>query len=269
MTNENIVVDSDEMETVAPEAPEAAPEPEPEKPKIPPKFAGKSMEDVIQAYSELESEFGRRGNEVGQLRRLTDELLGLQQAKREAESAKAPTRQKITSDQLFDDPDATITDLAKQAADERAAKSDERIAQLELRAVEEAFDKKHPGFRDKLTDEDFLNFVRESSYRQNLIYRAAQNDWGAADELFIAYEDAQKYRQPSPPVQDSKVAQAKSASLVKSGGSSASGVVPRQGDGKKIYSRLELINMRIRNPEEFDARYNDEFLPAYMEGRVK
>jgi hypothetical protein len=56
--------------------------------------------------------------------------------------------------------------------------------------------------------------------------------------------------------------------LAKSGGSSAAGVVPRN-DGKKTYSRAELINMRVNNPDEFDARFQSEFLPAYVEGRVK
>ena len=261
MSTENIVVDPEELES--PPASQSEVVSPPPEDKIPPKFRGKSLDEIVDAYSELESELGRKGNEVGQLRRLTDQLLGLEEAKKRAEEK--PQR-KITSDDLFDDPDKSITERAREIAEERAARTDERVFHLERQLVEEAFERKHKGFREKLQDEDFINFVRGSEYRKGLIVKAAQDDWVAADELFTAYEEARSSA-PAQPVSNTRQA-AKQSTLVKSGGSSASGVVPRN-DGKKIYSRTDLINMRINNPEEFDERYSTEFLPAYLEGRVK
>src|SRR6056297_1567571 len=55
--------------------------PEPEEgqgSEIPEKFQGKSFEDVVDMYRNLEKDYGRKGNEVGELRKLTDELLQLE-----------------------------------------------------------------------------------------------------------------------------------------------------------------------------------------------
>jgi hypothetical protein len=257
--SENIIVD--------PEAEDQKPQIEEESPvedKIPPKFRGKGPDEIIRAYEELESEFGRKNNEIGQLRRLTDQLLGLEEAKQRKAQAEAKPATKITSDSLFEDPDKSITEKAREIAEERARVTDERVMAIESRLREEAFERKHSGFKETLQTPEFIEFVRASPYRQRLIQQAAMDDWEAADELFTAWEEGQSNRAPP----ESPAKQAKKSTLVKSGGSSAAGVVPRDS-GKKTYSRSELIEMRIKNPEEFDERFQSEFLPAYLEGRVK
>lgn len=261
MSTDNIVVDP---ESEAPEPEQAA---TPHEAKKPSKFEGKSLDDVISAYTNLEQEYGRKANELGQMRKLTDQLLGLEQAKlKRAEEEAKPAPKKLTSDELFEDPDGSITAKAREIAEARAAQTDQRVYQLEAALREEVFEKKHPGFRKTLESDDFIAFVRQSPYRQGLIQRAAMDDWTAADELFMAWEERQQLHTASQSPEPKKAA--KQAGLVKSGGSSAAGVQPRH-EGKKIYSRAELIDMRIKDPDGFDERFQSEYLPAYLEGRVR
>ena len=42
---------------------------------LPDKFKNKSMEDIISSYENLEKELGRKGQELGELRKLTDGIL--------------------------------------------------------------------------------------------------------------------------------------------------------------------------------------------------
>ena len=44
-------------------------------PVIPEKFKGKSYEDVVESYTQLERELGRKNNEVGELRHLADDFI--------------------------------------------------------------------------------------------------------------------------------------------------------------------------------------------------
>ena len=262
----SIIVDPDEQQTQDQDAPDQEEDKQPDAP-YPEKFKGKSLDDVIGMYSSLESEYGRRSNEIGQLRRLTDQLLGLEQAKRDSGTVKSPPK-KITGDDLFNDPDTAISERVKALAEERASATDARVSNLEQSLAEAAFERRHGGFRSTMETPEFLDFVKGSNYRRNLVVKAAQNDWDAADELFGLFEERQALTASAAPAKDEQLGEARKAGLVKSGGSSASGAVKRQ-TGKKIYSRAELIDLRINRPEEFDRRYQEEFMPAYAEGRVK
>jgi len=239
-----------------------------ETPEVPDKFKGKSPLEIIEMYQHLESDYGRRANEVGHLRKLTDELLGFARVATDKRPDNRQAPKPITADDLINDPQGTITNEAKRVADERAQESEARVARLEVVLQEERFEKRHPGYKAKMEDGDFINWVGASEYRKNLAMKAYNNDFSAADELFSLHEEYEK-AQKAATAGDSKAA-ARAAGLAKSGGSSAAGVTPKSnGDGKKTYSRTELIELRIKNPEEFDRRWETEFHPAYQEGRVR
>ena len=42
---------------------------------IPDKFSGKSVEDIVKSYQNLEQELGRKSQEIGELRQLSDSCL--------------------------------------------------------------------------------------------------------------------------------------------------------------------------------------------------
>lgn len=238
---------------------------------VPEKYRGKSLEDIIAMHQNAESELGRKNNEVGSLRKLTDQVLGLAQNARFApENRQTETaRPTLTSEDLLADPTKTVTELARHEADQRAQVTEKRTANLEARLALDQFSRKYPDFEQTLQTEEFKGWLGKSSYRQKLAYSAAQNDFDAADELLGSYIESKGQAKTEETTTTDTTAEARKASLVKRGGSSAAGV-STSGDGKgKIYSRTELIDMRINKPDEYEARYHTEFLPAYREKRVR
>jgi hypothetical protein len=239
--------------------------------KIPDKFKGKSLEEVVAAYQELESTKGRLANEVGQLRRLTDTALGFARESRAAPVNQPAQKPTTTTEDLLADPTKAVTELAKHEANERVAATEQRQANLEAQLNLERFARKHPDFESTMHSPEFQGWLQKSAYRQGLAMKAASNDFDAADELFGLYQESGT----TAPAKETKETPdpskaARQATLVKRGGSSAAGVGANGDTSKgKIYSRSELVDMRINKPEEFEARYAAEFLPAYREGRVK
>lgn len=228
---------------------------------VPEKFRGKSLKEVVETYQNLESELGRARNEIGTNRRLVDELLNLRRSA--AEKSEPVTRQPVTPMELAENPEETITTVARRVADERTAGAEERLERLENSLQAQEFEKRHPGYRDLATSAEFAEWVKGSPHRVKLVTKAAQNDWDAADEMLSLYKEHTALRATAP---DPKEA-AKAAGLAKSGGSGANKVV-QGGDGKKIYKREELARLYIENPTEYDRQYSD-IQQAYIEKRVR
>ena len=57
------------------EAPTEQPQIEPS--ELPNKFQGKSVTEIVSSYENLEKELGRKGQEIGEFRQLTDQILKL------------------------------------------------------------------------------------------------------------------------------------------------------------------------------------------------
>lgn len=64
--------------------------PDPLDADLPEKLRGKSPKELADMYRNLESELGRARNEIGQVRNLADELLGINRAQRQAPLAANP-----------------------------------------------------------------------------------------------------------------------------------------------------------------------------------
>lgn len=230
---------------------------------IPEKFRGKSMKDLVDAYRNLETELGRKNNEVGMIRKLADELIGVRATERQLVQENREKPQPLTTDKLLADPEDAIIGVVRREALSKQEQLESKVQSLEDRLLTEAFEKKHPNFQQTMVSQEFGEWLQKSDYRKRLGYRASQGDYEAADELFGLYEEATSRPQPTPGTKPS----ARQATLARSGGSSAGGVVP-SAEGKKIFTRTELMEMRINRPEEFDAR-QEEILTAYREKRVR
>lgn len=235
---------------------------------LPEKYRGKSLREIVDMHRNAESELGRKNNEIGLVRKLADELIGVRAIERQAQENPAPKPKPLTADTLLNDPDEAILGVVRRESLSRTESLEQKLQSIEGELMVEKFEKKHPGFQETMATQEFGTFVQGSQYRKNLAVKAAQGDFTAADELFGLYEDVKSSRAPTTTQQtDDGVSAARKASLARGGGSSASGVVP-SGDGKKILSRTELMEMRIKRPDEFDAR-QDEILQAYREKRVR
>ena len=185
----------------------------------------------------LKKKLGDQGNEIGQLRKVADMQLQQQLTQPEEE------------DDWYIDP-----------SEKKVKALESKLNSIEQSQALRELESKHPGFRDLATDESFAGWVQGSQYRSNLYQKADMMDFNAADELFTAWEEQQEAANNQHAEQRSNRNNAlKDASMEK--GSAG-------GSRKTYFSRTELINLRMNNPNKYDSM-RDEIMKAYSEGRVR
>ena len=120
-----------------------APDEEISSPQIPEKFQGKTPEEIAQSYLELEKELGRKANEVGELRKLTDQYIHQELTRRQVEDPKE-SDSKIEFDDLVESPDEVLNKLV----DKRVKQYDEKLTQLTQQQQLERFLRENPDFQE-------------------------------------------------------------------------------------------------------------------------
>ena len=256
---DSLVVDAPEAEQVKDEQPEATPAVETPNPEdeLDMKYRGKSAAEIAKMHREAEKLIARQANEVGEIRKLADELLRSQLAK--------PQKQEEVQPEVdfFADPKEAIRRAVEsnprvQAAEQRAIEVQRMYAQQMLLA-------KHPDMPKVVLDPEFQDWVKASRVRTKLFEQADNYDVDAAEELLTTFKMLNPRRQATqrqPDVQIDRQArdQMVKTAAVDTGGSGES--------GKKLYRRADLIRLKMRDPGKYDAM-QDEISLAYAEGRVK
>jgi len=222
---------------------------------VPKKFEGKSIEDIVSSYSELEKEFGRKSNEVGELRKLTDDFIRQQLDKQEEEISDNNTPP-LTFDNLVDDPVGSI---------DKALESNPRIKQLEGQLLQSAreksklnFESQHPDWESIVNSEGFQKWVSDSRVRSDLFQKAnTEYDYEIGGELFQLYKDTHNLNKEA--AETDRKSKLKDA--VTESGSSGS-------ISKKIYRRADLLKLRMTDRDRYNSM-QDEIMLAYKEGRVR
>lgn len=260
---------SPEEQAKLPDAPMASAAPAPEAPDpeadIPEQFRGKSPVELVKIIRDSQTELGRKNNEIGTIRKLADELLGIRTgAASKPVDEKLPQRKPLTTDALFQDPEQAVVEVVRGEAQSREAASADRLARLEYDLNLQKFENRHPNFKETVEDPNFASWVQKSALRTNMALAAQQGNFMAADELLNLYNEM-KEPAPARETAPDPTAQARAAGLVRSG-SSAAGSAPAQS--RQIWSRSKLLDMRINNPDEFE-RLQPEILKAYAEKRVR
>lgn len=220
---------------------------------VPDKFKGKSLEDVIQSYTNLEKEMGRKNNELGELRKLTDDILKQELSKPKQEEK----RPKIDLDKFYEDPDAEI----ERVVEHRLKGTTDKLAQIEKQAALKEFETKHPNWRDVHGSSEFEQFVMASPLRQRLYARADSYDLEAADDLFNLYKEYSDLKASSLKAEQ---ARQKEDGLKKASSESGS----TGASTRKVYKRSDLIRLKMQDPAKYQAM-EPEIMAAYAEGRVK
>jgi hypothetical protein len=234
--------------------PEPKVEPTPqvvEEPNVPDKFKGKSLDEVLQSYSNLESQLGRQGQEMASLRRLNDQLLEL---KVTASSQAAEPVTEVTADDVLNDPSGTIRGTVAPVIDQ----TNSRVDQLEARLSLSAFEGRHPTYLEDQNDPEFQAFVQASPYRSSLAQKLVSNgDLSAAEELWTAWEENRPTgrKEQVTPVADETEAKETAEGMVTRGGGEADAA------GPKPISRHELSRIRIEDEERY---YSPDF-QAYVQ----
>jgi hypothetical protein len=256
-SNEEQIVDINSLET-----PEEQPQQEVTEPEdnLPSKYKNKSVEEIIRMHQEAEKLIGRQAQEVGEVRKLADELLKRQL---KAEEQPAPTIEEKEVD-FFEDPDKAVSrQIDKHPAIQEAKQLALQNKQMQtLNRLKESF----PDFTETVQDPAFAEWVKASPVRVRLYAQAdAEYDFDAAAELLNTW----KYVKPQSTKTTEVPAEIKQAqkAAVKAATVDVGGT-PEGNVSKKIYRRIDLIRLNLEDPDRYESM-QDEILSAYRDGRVR
>jgi hypothetical protein len=221
---------------------------------IPDKYRGKELSDIIKMHQEAEKLIGKQAQEVGEVRKLADELI------KQNLSGNRQNAEVEPEIDFFEDPKRAVQNTIDKHPDVLAA----RQASLEFKRmqIQQKLATEHPDFGQIAQDPDFVNWVKSSPVRLGLYAKAdGEYDFDSANELLSTYKQLRgvKAKQTNDAGEATRKQNLKAAS-VDTGGTGET--------GKKVYRRADLIRLKMTDPQRYEA-LSDEIMSAYAEGRVK
>ena len=232
---------------------EIAAQPEPEvKTELPPKYKNKSIEEVVRMAEEADKMMNRHAQEVGEVRKLADELLRSQLARK-------PEVEKPKEVDFFENPQEAIRQAIE--SNPKLVEAQQYATQSRQELNRQRLVQKHPDLMDVVKEPQFIDWIKASPIRVNLYTQADQNfDFDAGDELLSTYKALHKVPRETSPIEKAAIKQTVKAASVDTGGTNES--------SRKVYRRVDLMRLMTKDPERYEAM-SDEILKAYSEGRVK
>ena len=238
--------------------------PEPVKDDIPEKYKGKSLDEIVKMHQEAEKLIGRQAQEVGEVRKLADSLLKQQlEPKHDTQPVKA---QEID---WYEDPEKAVNQALEK--NPILKQLQEQQAQQALLTARAEVEKVHPDFLTVVQSEDFINWVKQSKMRIQMVQQAENYDVDAALELLGNYKslkNIQTQKADTTKAADDVLQKDNNEARTKALKTAA---VQQGGTGestKPIYRRADLIRLRMQDPVRYESMA-DDILQAYAEGRVR
>jgi hypothetical protein len=222
---------------------------------LPEKYRAKSLEEVVRMHQEAEKLIGKQAQEVGEVRKLADELL-----KQNLGSKQQRIQEEEPEVDFFENPQKAVQSTIDRHPDVVAARQagqDFKRMQIQQKLVQD-----HPDYSQVVNDSEFQNWVKSSPVRLGLYAKAdGEFDYDSANELLSTYKELRgvKAKQSE---QAGNAARTKSmkAAQVDVGGSGES--------SKRVYRRADLIRLKMTDPGRYET-LSDEIMQAYSEGRVR
>lgn len=226
---------------------------------LPAKFQGKSASEIAESYASLEKELGRKGQEIGELRKLTD---GFLQQQLTTNGTPDTAQEYEEEEDFFDDPDKAVNKAIENHP--RFRQMEEQRMANEAQATTQKLEAAHPDYLEVVSDPKFQEWVQESPIRTQLYVSAHNYDINSAMELVGNWKERSMI---------SNTAEAEAGKAVKrdqalKAGKGVSRTSSESTAGKKIYRRADLIRLRTSDPSRYES-LQDEILQAYADGRVK
>jgi hypothetical protein len=222
-------------------------------PELPEKYRGKSIEDVVKMHRDAEELIARQGREVGEVRKLADELIKSQLTPKPKEV------EKPKEVDFFENPQEAIRQQIEN--NPRVLAAEHYAKQVQAEQSKQRLAQKHPDVKEIVGDEGFKSWVNASKVRQQLFQQADNYDLDAADELISTYKELRTVRQKQVEAVDNTVrTKTLNAVAVDTGGSGES--------SQKIFRRADLIRLKMSDPARYEERM-PEIMAAYAQGRVK
>jgi predicted RNA-binding protein YlqC (UPF0109 family) len=263
--NEEVQLDESlfvqEEPTPKKEAPPAEEDTTAQEPKedIPEKYQGKTAMEIIRMHQDAERLIGKQGNEVGELRKIVNDIVDKVDAQTSTDAA---PKQKPD---FFEDPHAATASTAKEVVDSDPELQEMKntVRDMKKQSAAQALLRMHPDAAQLAVDPKFGAWVQKSKLRQDLFIDAHNNmNYEAAAELFDLYKETKAYNSD---VADAAKNQ-RQEQLTKA--STGSGKASSETRGKPKLSRQAIVDLRIRDPEEYQ-RILPQLKKAYAEGRVQ
>jgi hypothetical protein len=215
---------------------------------IPAKFKGKSVAEVAESYAQLESEFGRRNNEVSEMRKTLDSILTQQLA-----GNTEPTEE---------DEDQAAVEKALAASPTLKAVTDSLEVQSRNTARND-FDKVHPNAQKTISSKGFVKWVTDSPVRQNQFVTAnGQYDYDSMAEMLGTYEEVSSVRKAN---KAAKVEGDMKTLVTPDANGGDTGQAP--AGKRKVFKLSDLMKLRDTDPDRYE-KLGPVINAAYSEGRV-
>jgi hypothetical protein len=240
----------------------------------PNKYEGKSVDDVIDMHRNAESALGRRNNELGQYKQLTDKLLAMDKRSddlRQGGASEADIEEdalpELSSTDFLDNPTESVAKVVDARLTHSERKRQARDAEDAMTAAGQDFADKHPDAGEIAHDPEFIEWVKASPLRQRAALAAYNKDFSAGTDLLDEYKSTRKPKEDITvdEQEEARLAAARAAST-ESTGASQTGDKPTG----KVYRRLDLIRLKLEDPEAYsDPAFQTEIMAAYAQGRVK
>jgi hypothetical protein len=223
--------------------------------EMPEKYQGKSLDDIIKMHQEAEKLIGKQAQEVGEVRKLADELI-----KQNINKNQENIQQQEPEVDFFEDPKRAIQNTVDRHPDVLAAK--QATQEFKKMQIQQKLSKDHPDYVDIVQNNDFVNWVKESPVRLGLYAKAdGEFDYDSANELLSTYKALRSIKSKQVENDGKEVRkQSLKAASVDTGGSGES--------SRRVYRRADLIRLKMTDPQRYEA-LSDEIMKAYQEGRVK
>ena len=223
--------------------------------EIPEKYRAKSLEDVIRMHQEAEKLIGKQAQEVGEVRKLADELI-----KQNLGSKQQPIQEEEPEVDFFENPQKAVQKTVDRHPDVVAAR--QAAADFKRMQIQQRLSQEHPDYAQLVQDPDFAAWVKSSPVRVGLYAKAdGEFDYDSANELLSTFKQLRGVKvQQTEKAGDAVRKQNMKAAQVDTGGSGES--------SKRVYRRSDLIRLKMTDPSRYEA-LSDEIMVAYAEGRVR
>jgi hypothetical protein len=223
---------------------------------IPEKYKGKSAAEIIKMHQEAEKLIGKQAQEVGEVRKLADQLL---QQSLSSNNKPQPTEVEPEID-FFEDPQKAIRKSIDSHPDVLAAR--QSAQEFKKMQIQQKLNQNHPDFTSIVQDPEFAEWVKQSPVRLGLYAKAdGEFDYDSANELLSTFKQLKgvKAKQVTESGKEAVTRNLKAAA-VDTGGSGES--------SKRVYRRADLIRLQLTDRDRYNS-LQDEIMQAYAEGRVK
>ena len=224
--------------------------------ELPDKYKDKPVEELVRMHQEAEKLLGRQGSELGQLRKGVDDLL---KTKLDEFKGGNEVEDQEEDFDFYENPKEAVNRTLEKS--ETIQQMKQMLAEQQQAEVLKMIENEYPDYRDTIQNENFVEWIKASKVRTELLQRADKYDLDAALELLGNWKELKSTVEKVKEVNEKDLKLQRKAASTGGGGSS-------EPVSRKIYRRTDLVNLMRTNPRKYMANV-EEYDRAYAEGRVK